>query len=169
MAVSQLGAPISFSSGNTIVSADVNSNFSDIRTAFNALVTASDQLAGGLTINGDLYISSGLGLTQFAIGGLASGGSTNDWNISGKSYVEATVASAGTHTITGISAGDDGQLLVITVAGGGGTLAIKHQDSASSAANRIYTIGTVATHNITDAAPAGFIYSPDRALWIHVF
>ena len=59
MTVSQLGAPITFSSGTTAVSADVNSNFSDIRTAVNALISATDQI----TIDTIVESTSAAGVT----------------------------------------------------------------------------------------------------------
>jgi len=59
MSVAQLGAPTTFTAGTTIVSDDVDSNFAAIRTAFNNLVTASDQLAGGISVNGALTVISG--------------------------------------------------------------------------------------------------------------
>ena len=58
MAVAQVGALNSFTAATTIVSADVNSNFTDLRTAFNNLVTGSNQLAGGITVNGALTVAS---------------------------------------------------------------------------------------------------------------
>lgn len=42
--VTQIGALIDFVAGNTIVSADVDSNFSSIRTQFNNLVSANNQI-----------------------------------------------------------------------------------------------------------------------------
>lgn len=68
MAVAQVGALVSFSSGTVILSADMNQNFSDLRTAFNNLVTGANALnidtisevtsAGGVTVDG-LLIKDG--------------------------------------------------------------------------------------------------------------
>ena len=60
MTVSQIPSLTDFTAGTTIVSADVDSNFSSIRTAFNALVTGTDALAGGLTVTTPFSLS-GLG------------------------------------------------------------------------------------------------------------
>ncbi len=65
---SQLAAPVTFTSGTTIVSDDVDANFAANRTAFNALLTGTDQLAGGLTANGSFTVASG-GLTV-TLGGI---------------------------------------------------------------------------------------------------
>ncbi len=59
MAVAQVGALITFVDATTIEASDFNSNWTDIRTAFNNLVTGSNQLAGGLTTNGALTVGSG--------------------------------------------------------------------------------------------------------------
>ncbi len=58
MSVAQVGSLISFVDATTIVHSDFNSNFTDLRTAFNNLVTGADQLAGGITVNGALTVSS---------------------------------------------------------------------------------------------------------------
>ncbi len=74
MAVAQLGAPTTFTSGTTIVSDDVDANFAAIRTAINALITGTDQLAGGLTANGAFTVaSSGLTVTLGGITVTAGG------------------------------------------------------------------------------------------------
>ncbi len=60
---SQLAAPVTFTSGTTIVSDDVDANFAANRTAFNALLTGTDQLVGGLTANGAFTVAAGLTVT----------------------------------------------------------------------------------------------------------
>ncbi len=67
MAVAQIGSIVSFTAGTIIVSADVNTNFTTIKDAFNALVTGSNELAGGISIGGSLTVDSG-GLTVTAGG-----------------------------------------------------------------------------------------------------
>ena len=59
MAVAQIGSLTTFVNATTIVAADFNTNFTDVRTAFNNLVTATDQLAGSLSIDGSLTVKSG--------------------------------------------------------------------------------------------------------------
>ena len=64
MAVNQISPLITFSAGTTAVAADVNQNFTDIRTAFNNLVTGANAIAAdtiaeqtptaGVTIDGVL-------------------------------------------------------------------------------------------------------------------
>ena len=58
-AVTQIGALIDFAASTTIVSADVEQNFDDIRTQFNRLVNA----AGGLYVGDDADGNTTLGIT----------------------------------------------------------------------------------------------------------
>ena len=129
MAVAQVGSLVSFTAGTTMVSADVNSNFTDLRTAFNNLVTGSNTLAGSIAVGGALTVNSG-GLTVTA-GGLtvtagslvataagphATGASTLDYTAV---YLAGAFTSLGAstnavglrvaHTLTGAS-GDTGLL-----------------------------------------------------------
>ena len=83
-AVAQIGSLIDFTSGTTIVSSDVDSNYTDIRTAFNNLVTGANAIAidtvaenttsngvvidgvtlkdSGGTFSGDVIVGNGAGV-----------------------------------------------------------------------------------------------------------
>ncbi|KKK98277.1 hypothetical protein LCGC14_2644340, partial [marine sediment metagenome] len=65
----QIGSLNNFTSGSLLVSADMNANFTDVKDAFNALMTAANELVGGLTVDGALTVGSG-GFTVTA-GGIA--------------------------------------------------------------------------------------------------
>ncbi len=72
-AVAQIGAPITFSSGTTAVAADVNTNFTSFRSAFNNLVTGANAIAvdviaentsaAGVTVDGVVLKDSGITAT----------------------------------------------------------------------------------------------------------
>ena len=65
----QIGSLNNFTSGSLLASADMNANFTDVKDAFNALMTAANELVGGLTVDGALTVGSG-GFTVTA-GGIA--------------------------------------------------------------------------------------------------
>ena len=92
MAVAQVGALISFVDATTIVHSDFNSNFTDLRTAFNNLVTGANQLAGGITVNGALTVASG-GVT-------VTGNSTITGTLGGVTTLTATTLAGTLSTVT---------------------------------------------------------------------
>lgn len=93
---------------------------------------------------------------------LAGSASTDDYDVDGISNLHFTVASAGTHTITGFDGGVNGQLLIITCEGG--TVNLTHADSNSAAGNRLSnTFGT--TVSLTAFQRAMFIYSSQASAW----
>ena len=101
MSVAQIGALISFTDATTIEAADFNSNYTDVRNAFNNLVTGSNRLAGGISINGALTVISG-GVTVTA-GGLtvASGGLTVSLGNLAVTAGDITMAAAASQLVPG--------------------------------------------------------------------
>lgn len=141
MAVTQLGAPTSFTAGTTIVAADVNSNFTAIRSAFNALVTATDQLAGGLNINGKLYINDTANANN-TIGVTINQGANDDHILTLKSN---DVATGLTTAPTGTVETDDFAALFKTSATLGGlTIQSFAEDAALTAALVLESYGGTA-------------------------
>ncbi len=125
-AVAQISAPITFSSGTTAVSADVNTNFTSFRSAFNNLVTGANALAvdtiaentsaAGVTVDGVVLKDSGItatgggaltgtwtdlgSVTTIDINGGTIGGVTLDGTISGT----PTWASTQAMNVSGVAA-----------------------------------------------------------------
>jgi len=67
MAVAQIGTITQLVAGTGITAAQLNTNYDDIKTAFNNLVTGADQLAGGLTVSGAFTVEGDL-----TVGGAAT-------------------------------------------------------------------------------------------------
>lgn len=70
MAVAQVGTLVTFAAGSTAVAADVNQNFTDIKTAINNLITGADEITvggvvitgGGITTTATVTLGTGAGL-----------------------------------------------------------------------------------------------------------
>ena len=85
-AVAQITAPITFSGGTTAVAADVNTNFTNFRSAFNNLVTGANAIAvdviaentgaAGVTIDGVLLKDNGITLSGTLAGAVGTFSST---------------------------------------------------------------------------------------------
>ena len=96
MSVAQIAALNSFSPGNTILSADINSNFTSIRNAFNALVTATDTLAGNLQFGTNAGIGGAATADAgFLINAITGGGVTQQ-GVQSQPTFAATTTSQGT-------------------------------------------------------------------------
>ena len=143
MAVAQLGSLVTFTAGTTIVSDDIDSNYADIKTAFNNLVTGANQLAGGITIAGSLTVNSALDLggdIELSEVSPASFSSNQNDFATGTATVQRLTNTLGLNvSITGFAGGRAGRSLLVcnvsTVASSG--LNLLHESSSSVAANRI--------------------------------
>lgn len=89
---------------------------------------------------------------------------TNDLAIGNSTFIRIAGTSVGNFMISGIAAGVDGQIITIYNSTGS-NMSILHQNTASSAANRIIsnTGGTIAT---TGVGCVTLIYSQDDSRWI---
>src|SRR5579883_1121711 len=96
----------------------------DINTAH------ANSWTGGQTFTGTAYSSN----APTAL----SSGTTNDWNLGAtNTYFMITTASSANATITGITGGADGRMIVLVNANSAGNITIQHDDgSSSTAANR---------------------------------
>ena len=106
MAVAQIGALITLADATTIEASDFNSNYTDIRSAFNALVTATNTLAGGVSVDGALTVGGTLTMSTAVskvVPGATSWGVRN--NADGEDNIIITNAGAVTFrsTVGGIT------------------------------------------------------------------
>ena len=93
---------------------------------------------------------------------LSSGGTSNDYDSASYGHLHFSVASSGTHTITGFSGGVSGRVLVVTCEGG--TVNLAHANGGSVAANRLSNL-TGATVALTPYQRAMYIYSGTVNVW----
>jgi hypothetical protein len=90
--------------------------------------------------------------------------STNNLDISGKSYVKLNNGSSSNFTITGIVAGTDGQIIVVQNSGSG-NMTIRNSNNSSSASNRIIT-GSGSDFVTSGTGSVTMIYDGDQSRWV---
>ncbi len=111
-----------------------------------------------LDVNGNVAIRKG---SDFSAGN----GSNNDINVGNFSFIRITGPS-GVFTITGISGGSDGKVIILYNTTGQ-NMTIAHDSASSQPANRIYTM-TGANVTSTGQATAMFVYDTTASRWIMV-
>jgi hypothetical protein len=120
-------------------------------------------IASGGTYNFGLFSQTAIGISEYTVN---FGGGFGPWNnatINDASFITTTGA-GGAITLSGISGGYDGRILILNHASAV-NLTIAHQSSSSTAANRIIT-NTGASVVSANACTAIFIYSASLSRWI---
>ena len=141
MAVAQVGTLNTFVSGAVAVAADVNSNFTDLKSAFNNLVTGANALnvdtiaevtaAGGVTVDG-LLIKDG---SIVAALGIVGTGALNAGSItSGFGAIDvgsSTITTTGTGALGSLTVTSANPTLTMTASGAGAQSQIQFIDELS--------------------------------------
>lgn len=153
--VTSISGQVLLDGGNTR-GANVRFGTNDL---YNAIIETNNTDRLSINSDGFTQILNDLGIKQGAAN--STTGTQNNVSTSGLSYIRFTGASA--TSITGLSNGSDGKILVITNKTGT-QLTLNNNNSGSLAANRILT-GTGADLAIENNASVLAIYDSTASLW----